>query len=112
MKLFLLKMLVAAVVIAGASSLASRSTAIAGFLIAMPLATMIALPMTELENRGTGVAVDLARDILLALPFSLLFFAPFLVADRYELGFWKAYLAGCALLAAGYVAFRAISRLL
>ncbi|HYB99456.1 MAG TPA: hypothetical protein VEC57_10045 [Candidatus Limnocylindrales bacterium] len=110
MRLYLLKLLVTAVIVATASSLAGRSSALAGFLVAMPLTTMIVLPMAELEHRGTGVAVELARHILLALPFSLLFFAPFVVAERLELSFWKAYVLGCTLLLAGYAGFRVLSR--
>jgi hypothetical protein len=109
MGVFVLKTMVTAVVLAAASLLAPRSPAAAGFLVAMPLATMLVLPMIEFEGGGSRAAVETARSILFALPFTLLFFVPFALADRLHLSFWRAYLAGCVLLAAGAFIYRAIA---
>ncbi len=47
--------------------------------------------------------------MLLAVPVSYLFFAPFFLAERFGLSFWQCYALGVALLVAGYVIHRALT---
>ena len=82
----------------------------AGFIVALPLATMLVLPLAYVQHRDSASAFELARRILVALPITLLFFVPFLFRER--LSFWGAYAIGCALLPLGYFAHRAILRAL
>ena len=82
----------------------------AGFIVALPLATMLVLPLAYVQHRDSASAFELARSILVALPITLLFFVPFLFRER--LSFWGAYAIGCALLPLGYFAHRAILRAL
>ena len=108
--LIILNTLVSALVIGVAAWLSRRYPSGAGFLVALPLATMLVLPMAYLQHRDLATVFQLARGILVALPITLLFFVPFLVRDR--LSFWGAYALGCALLPIGYFAHRAIMRAL
>jgi hypothetical protein len=108
--LIILNTLVSALVIGVAAWLSRRYPSGAGFLVALPLATMLVLPMAYLQHRDPATVFQLARGILVALPITLLFFVPFLFRDR--LSFWGAYALGCALLPIGYFAHRAIMRAL
>ena len=105
-----LNTLVSAIVIGVAAWISRRYPVTAGFLIAMPLATMLALPLAYAQHRDAASAFEMARSILVALPITVLFFVPFLMRDR--LSFWAAYGLGCLLLPVGYVIHRAIIRAL
>lgn len=108
--LIVLNTLVSALVIGVAAWLSRRYPSAAGFLIALPLATLLVLPLAYLQHRDPSSAFQMARSILVALPITLLFFIPFLMRDRFS--FWGAYALGCALLPVGYFAHRAIMRAL
>ncbi|MGD8316595.1 MAG: hypothetical protein PVH21_14560 [Myxococcales bacterium] len=105
-----LNTLVSAVVIGLAAWISRRYPVTAGFLIAMPLATMLALPLAYAQHRDATSVFEMARSILVALPITVLFFVPFLWRDR--LSFWAAYGLGCVLLPVGYLVHRAVMRLL
>ena len=108
--LIVLNTLVSALVIGVAAWLSRRYPSGAGFLIALPLATMLVLPLAYLQHRDPGSAFQMARSILVALPITVLFFVPFLMRDRFS--FWGAYALGCALLPVGYFLHRAIMKAL
>lgn len=108
--LIVLNTLVSAAVIGIAAWLSRRYPVSAGFLVALPLATLLVLPLAYLQHRDTDSAFEMARSILVALPISLLFFIPFLMRERFS--FWGAYALGCAMLPLGYFAHRAIMRAL
>ena len=106
---FLANTLLSAVVISFAAWLSGRFPVIAGFIVAMPLASMLVLPLAYLQHGNAANTFLLARSILVALPISLTFFVPFLLADRLTLSFWQAYALGCALLPLGFIAYRALT---
>lgn len=105
-----LNTLVSALVIGIAAWLSRRYPNTAGFIVALPLATMLVLPLAYLQHRDAGSVFEMARSILIALPITLLFFVPFLLRDRFS--FWGAYALGCALLPLGYFLHRAVMRAL
>ena len=98
---FALNVLISATVISFASWLSGRFPALAGFVVALPLATMLVLPLSYREHASADVSVTLAKSI---------FFVPFLLAERLALSFWKAYAFGCLALPLGFFAHRAITR--
>jgi len=108
--LIVLNTLVSALVIGVAAWISRRYPVTAGFVIALPLATLLVLPLAYLQHRDAGSAFQMARSILVALPITVLFFIPFLMRDRFS--FWGAYALGCALLPVGYFVHRAIMRAL
>ena len=108
--LIVLNTLVSALAIGVAAWLSRRYPVTAGFVIALPLATLLVLPLAYLQHRDADSAFQMARSILVALPITILFFIPFLMRDRFS--FWGAYALGCALLPVGYFARRAIMRML
>ena len=108
--LFVLNTAVSAIVIGLVAWISKRYPTTAGFIIALPLATLLVLPLAYLQHRDSASVFEMARSILVALPITLLFFVPFLMRDR--LTFWGAYALGCALLPLGYFVHRAIMRAL
>lgn len=107
---FFFNVALSAIVISFASWLSGRYPVAAGFVVALPLATMLVLPLSYAEHENAESTVLLAKSILIAIPVSLGFFLPFLFADRAGLSFWQTYALGCAMLPAGFFLHRFITR--
>lgn len=97
------KVVIAGIVISFTSWLAGKQPRIAGFLLALPLSSMLALIFFQAEFRDTEKASTFAKSIFLAVPLSLLFFVPFLFAGKLGWSFWTLFLAGTSLLVIGYL---------
>ena len=108
MAIFLLKTLIAALIIAFCSWLANKRPDIAGFIIAMPILSLLALAFTYTEFKNPQTSIAFAKSIFIGVPVSLLFFIPFLFAEKLQLTFWQTYLFGLVLLVAGYFLHKAI----
>jgi len=76
---------------------------LAGFLTALPLTTLLALVFSQLEWGNSDQSVEYAKSVFIAVPISLLFFAPFLLANKFQLNFWSCYFIGIGLLFVGYL---------
>ena len=107
-----INVVVSALVISFAAWLSRRFPGTAGFMVALPLATMLVLPLSHLEHGDAKNTMLLAKSILLAIPVTLTFFLPFLASERLGLSFWQAYAAGCLILPVGFFLHRAAVRLL
>lgn len=105
-----LKIAISACVIAFASWLSGKRPDLAGFIIALPLSTMLVLAFSYAEYHDPAASIRFAKSILVAIPISLLFFVPFLFADKLPFGFWGVYASGFALLVVGYFAHGFILR--
>ena len=106
--LFIVKILISAFLIAFASWLAGNKPVLAGFVIALPLTSMLALMFDYAEHRNMEKINQFAVSILAAVPLSLLFFVPFLVNRWVKLSFTVSYLSGLALLALAYFVHSAL----
>lgn len=106
------KLLIAAAVISATSWLAGRQPRLAGFLIAFPLSSMLALVFFHAEYGESARATEFAKSIFWAVPLSLLFFVPFLLAETLKWSFWTLYGAGVVLLAVGYYVHRQLPQML
>lgn len=104
--LFAFKILLSASVIAFSSWLSGKKPELAGFIMALPLATLLVLPFSFLEYQDAEKTVKFAQSIFVAVPLSLLFFVPFLLANKLLWNFWALYGAGLILLTAGYFAHK------
>lgn len=102
------KVLLSALVITGTSWLAGKQPKLAGFLIALPLSSMLALLLFQAEYHDAAKASEFAKSILVAIPVTLFFFVPFLLAPRFGFSFAFTYLSGVVLLALGYLAHAAL----
>lgn len=98
MGLFVGKILVAAFLIAMVSHLAGKQSALAGFLTALPLTSMIALVFVQLQWGDSLQTINYAKSIFFAIPISLMFFLPFFL----PFSFWICYASGVILLGLGY----------
>ena len=99
---FLGKVILAALVIAFASWLAGKKPELSGFIIALPLASILALVFSYLEHKNTESSVIFAKSILVGVPVSYLFFLPFFFAKSLNMNFWLIYILGILLLIIGY----------
>jgi hypothetical protein len=105
-----LKIVISSVFIAFASWLSKQKPDLAGFIIALPLSTMLVLAFSYAEFHDPVASVRFAKSIFVAIPLSLLFFVPFLLADKLHFSFWGLYASGFALLAVSYFAHTFIMR--
>lgn len=103
------KIALSACVIAFASWLSGKRPDLAGFIIALPLATLLVLPFSYAEYQDAEATARFAQSIFLAVPLSLTFFIPFLFAkpimatlpNGYQ--FWGVYGLGLVCLIAAYL---------
>jgi hypothetical protein len=106
MPFMIFKLFLSATVIAFSSWLAGKRPELAGFIMALPVATLLALPFSYAQYHDPAASVKFAQGVFAAVPMSLLFFVPFLLASRLHWNFWWLYISGLVLLAGGYVAHR------
>ena len=95
---FIFKILLAAVIIAFASWLSGKYPKLAGFIIALPLATIIALVFSYIEHKNPENTIAFAKSVLVAVPVSYFFFIPFFFAKSLNNNFWLIYILGLLLL--------------
>ena len=100
--IFALKALLAGLIIAFSSWLAGQNPRMAGFIIALPMASLIAIAFVYFEYNNVEKTVLYAKIILLAVPVSYLFFLPFFFAKQFNMNFWMIYGLGITLLVIGY----------
>ncbi|MCO4794938.1 MAG: hypothetical protein KC493_14570 [Bacteriovoracaceae bacterium] len=104
------KTIVAALLISFVSWLSGKKTGLAGFLTALPLTTLLALAFSHMEWGDSKQSVEYAKSVFVAIPVSLLFFIPFLLAHKLNLNFWACYSSGLALLGVGYFIHTYVSK--
>ena len=75
--IFVLKTCIAGLIIAFSSWLAGQNPRIAGFIIALPMASLIAIAFVYFEHNNIEKTVLYAKSILIAVPVSYLFFLLF-----------------------------------
>ena len=101
--LFLMKAIISAVVIAFASWLAGKKPVLAGFVIALPLTSMLAVFFSYWQYRDMTKINQFAGSILVAVPLSLAFFIPFLLNKWLKMGFATTYILAVGCLVIAYV---------
>lgn len=97
-----LKIAISVAVIVGSSWLSDKRPELAGFLVALPITSMLVLAFSFAEFHDPAASVRFAKSIVAAVPLSLLFFVPFLFAEKLPIGYWGLYALGVALLTCGY----------
>ena len=102
MLFFLLKVIGAGIIIAFASWLAGQNPKLAGFIIALPLVSLIAILFSYYEHNDTEKTIMFTKSIFIAVPASYLFFLPFLFAKSLNMNFTIIYISGLLLLVVGY----------
>ena len=110
--IFLIKILLAASVIAFASWLSGKKPELSGFIIALPIASIIAIAFSYLEHKNTEKTIIFAKSILVGVPVSYVFFLPFFLAKNLNMNFWLVYGLGIILLVIGYFVHKYITSLI
>ncbi len=100
---FILKIFISGIVIAYSSWLAGRKPALAGFLIALPMMSMLSILFSYAEYRDMTKINEFAISILVAVPLSLLFFVPFVLNKWLKLNFVATYLFALGILMTAYL---------
>ncbi len=80
-----------------------------GFILSLPVATLITLAFSKIQNQDVGNTFELAKSVFVAVPLSLVFFVPFLFAERFKWSFWNCYFMGIVLLFVSYLLHRWVS---
>ena len=110
--IFLLKVLLAALVIAFARWLSGKKPELSGLIKALPIASIIAIAFSYLEHKNTENTVIFAKSILVGVPVSYVFFLPFFFAKNLNMNFWLVYGLGIILLVMGYFVHKYIISLI
>lgn len=109
---FAFKVLLSGCIIAFTSWLAGRKPALAGFIIALPLMSMLSIPFAYIQYRDMQKINEFAVSIVVAVPLSLLFFVPFILNKWLKMSFAATYFAAVTFLAAGYLIHSLIFKVL
>ena len=99
---FFLKVLISALVIAGASELAKQHRLLAAAIISLPLTSLLAIVWIHLESGDRQLITTMSQDIFWLVTASLIFFIVFPILLRYGLHFWLSMAIACGLTSAGY----------
>lgn len=107
---FVLKVLISGLIIAFAAWLAGRRPVLAGFILAIPLVSILSIVLSYLEYRDMGKINQFAVSVFLAVPLSLSFFIPFLLNRWLKMNFTLTFTSGIACLAVVYLAYHLIAK--
>jgi len=99
---FIVKILLSSVILVGASWLAGKNPVLAGFIIALPLMSMLAILFSYFQYRDMAKINEFADSILIAVPLSLTFFIPFVLNKWLKMGFTLTYVLAIGCLMAAY----------
>ncbi len=102
MLFFLFKVIAAGLIVAFSSWLAGQNPKLAGFIIALPLISLIAILFSYYEHNDTEKSIMFTKSIFIAVPASYLFFLPFFFAKSLNMNFAIIYVSGLLLLVVGY----------
>ena len=99
---FIVKILLSSVILVGASWLAGKNSILAGFIIALPLMSMLAILFSYFQYRDMAKINEFAVSILVAVPLSLTFFIPFVLNKWLKMSFPITYALAIGCLAVAY----------
>ena len=102
---FVIKVLISGVIIAFTSWLAGRKPILAGFIVAIPLVSMLSIILSYLEYRDMEKVNQFAVSIFLAVPLSLSFFVPFMLNRWLKMNFALTFSSGLMCVAVFYLAY-------
>lgn len=94
------------VILSFALWLSKTNPVLGGFIVSLPLSTLIILAFSKIQNDDVGNTVMIAKSIFVAVPATLLFFIPFLLSERLKISFWTSYGLGLGLLSVSFIVHR------
>ncbi len=99
---FALKVLISAILISYAAWLAGKKPGLAGFIIALPLSSLLSLVFSYAQFRNMDKLNQYAISILAAVPLSLVFFIPFVLNKWLKMNFPATIISALILLGIAY----------
>jgi hypothetical protein len=78
----IIKVFIAAGMIVLASVVAKRSAFFGALIIAMPMGSVLSLLFLYFDTKDSARTIEFAKEIFFMIPVSLIFFVPFLLANR------------------------------
>ena len=105
---FIAKVLFSAIVISFASWLSIKKPVLAGFIIALPLLSILSIAFSYAEHKNLDKSILFAKSIVIGIPASLTFFLPFFFAKTLGLNFITTYCLALFLLVIGFFAHKLI----
>ena len=100
---FILKIFISASIIAAISWFAGKNPSLAGFLIALPIISVLAISFSYFQYRDMEKINQFCSSIVVSIPLSLLFFVPFILNRWLKWSFFPVILSGFILLFVGYM---------
>lgn len=97
MQMFLLRTIVAAIIIGVVSEFSNRSPRMGAVLLTLPIVSIMAFLMTWFRDHDLKNLSQLSRETLILVPLGLPFFIPLAFAEQLGLRFWSALAAGLVL---------------
>ena len=94
MLIFISKLFISSLIIAFASWLSLKKPVLAGFIIALPLLSILSIAFSFIEHKDFDKTILFAKSILVGVPVSLTFFLPFFFAKSLGLNFYFTYFLG------------------
>ena len=107
---FFIKVLISSIIISFASWLSFKKPQISGFIVALPLVSIISLAFSFLEHQDKDKTILFAKSIVVGIPASLLFFVPFFFSKMLNLNFWTTYMLGLVFLVLGFYIHKFITQ--
>ena len=95
----LAKILIAAIVLALVSNLATRFPRLGAVVLTLPIVSVLAFILTWQRDHDLVAVSRLARETLVLVTLGLPVFIPLALASRWGMSFWAALAAGIALAA-------------
>ena len=105
---FLGKILISAFLIAFASWLSGQKSFLAGFIIALPITSILTILFSYLQYRDIAKINELSLSILVSVPLSLMFFIPFALNRWLKMNFVVSFGFGLFLLFIAFLIHRSI----
>ena len=100
---FAAKIIISSFIIAFVSWLAGKKSFLAGFIIALPITSILSLLFAYLQYRDMQKINEFATSILISVPLSLLFFVPFVLNKWLNMNFVLSFTFGIFLLFAAFI---------
>lgn len=94
MQMFLMRTILAAIIIGLVSEFAHRSPRVGAVLLTLPVTSIIAILMIWYRDHNLQDLSQFSRETLILVPLGLSFFVPLAFAEKLGLGFWSALMAG------------------
>lgn len=94
MLLYLLKALIAGVIIVAVSEFAQSQPRLGAVILCLPLTTLLAFVAAHVEGTDAQNLSLLARDSLILVPLTLGFYLPFVIQPNASISFWLRFSSG------------------